>query len=45
MSQEQIIQILLMIPVMLISLSVHEFAHARVAYARGGMPPHAILAA
>ena len=35
MSQEQIIQILLMIPVMLISLSVHEFAHARVAYARG----------
>lgn len=35
MSQERIIQILLMIPVMLISLSVHEFAHARVAYARG----------
>lgn len=35
MSQEQIIQILLMIPVMLISLSIHEYAHARVAYARG----------
>ena len=35
MSQEQIIQILLMIPVMLISLSVHEYAHARIAYARG----------
>ena len=35
MSQEQLIQILLMIPVMLISLSVHEYAHARIAYARG----------
>ncbi len=35
MDKQAIIQALLMIPVMLISLTVHEYAHARIAYARG----------
>lgn len=32
---DMIVQYLLMIPVMLISLTVHEYSHARVAYAMG----------